>query len=341
MKKVGIGLIGTGFMGRAHAGCYQLDSRVNLVGVSSLDKEQGDAFITDFGFKYYTEEWQDFLSNQEIDIIDITAPNFLHAKMAIAAIEAGKAVLLEKPFAVNLKEAELILKALQRNPVFNMYAENRRFAPAFIQCKEEIENNSLGKIKLFRMNEMGLGPGHAAWFRNKELSGGGALIDLGIHGLGLCEWMLNTSIVSVSSMQSPSNGLEETMVSSVRFANGGLGQFVCSWGIQGGLDIRAEIFGDKGTILVDHSKYAGGLIRYKHEHSEEDKNRPHQSVDTGWSHLPVDEWNIKGHRNEIRHLIDSYLGEIPCRTTFQDGYRALKLASAFYQSAKEGREIFI
>ncbi len=339
MKKACIGLVGTGFMGRAHAGCYILDGRVELTAVSSLEEDQGEAFIQDFDFGSYHKDWQKLIDDPAIDIIDITVPNFLHGEIAIAAAEAGKAIIMEKPLATSMDEADRIMAAVNKTGVLAMYAENRRFAPIFADCRTRIENGDLGTIKLFRINEMGSGPGHSGWFRNIAMSGGGALIDLGIHGLGLAEWLVGSQILSVSAMKTPGEGVEETVVTSARFATGALGQFVCSWGIQGGLDIRAELYGDKGTLMVDHSKTAGGLRSYASEALEADSSRPHASSTAGWSYPPVDEWNIKGHRSEIRHFIDCFLEISPCRSTFKDGYRALQLAHAIYQSADEGREI--
>ena len=142
-------------------------------------------------------------------------------------------------------------------------------------------------------------------------------------------------------MRNPAEGAEETVVTLARFRSGALGQFVCSWVIQGGLDIRAEIFGSRGTLMVDHSKNVNGLQAYHSEGTDGDPSRPHQTSTAGWSYPPVDEWNVKGHRREMRHFIDCFLEGTPCRSTFDTGYRALELAFAIYRSAAEGREIAI
>lgn len=339
MNRVRVGLVGTGFMGGAHAGCYVLDERVELAAVSSLDKPQGQAFVRDFGFGRYDPDWHSLTEDPDIDLLDIAAPNYLHAEIAIAASEAGKAIILEKPLAVSMDEADSVINAIRQSGVLAMYAENRRFAPVFAECRKRIEAGELGEIRLLRINEMGSGPGHAGWFRDVRMAGGGALIDLGIHGLGLAEWLVGSSISSVSAMRTPAEGAEETVVTSARFSSGALGQFVCSWGIQGGLDIRVEIFGSKGTLMVDHSRTAGGLQAYRSEPSKPDPSRPHAASTSGWSYPPVDEWNVKGHRSELRHFVDCCFGGTTCRSTFEDGYRALQLVHAIYESARDRREI--
>ncbi|NOY09453.1 MAG: Gfo/Idh/MocA family oxidoreductase [Spirochaetes bacterium] len=339
MKKAGIGLIGTGFMGRAHSICYSMDDRVELTAVSSLEEDSGRKFIDEFGYKRFSKDWESLIKDEAIDIIDITAPNFMHAEVAIAASKAGKAVIMEKPLAVSIKEAGKVMETVRKNNTLAMYAENRRFAPVFDRCRKIIDEGEIGAVKLFRINELGSGPGHSGWYWDIKKAGGGALIDMGIHGLGLVEWLLGSLIVKVSAMRTPLKGTEETVITSAAFESGTLGQFVCSWGIQGGLDIRAEIYGSKGTLLVDHSRNVNGLHLYRNESVMDNGNRPHQSSASGWSYPPVDEWNVKGHRNEIRHFIDCFLEGITCRSTFEAGYRALQLAEAIYKSAAEGREI--
>ena len=339
MKKARVGLIGTGFMGKAHSLCYALDERVELAVVSSLEEEVGHKFVNDFGYRRYSKEWKNVVNDNSIDIIDITAPNFMHAKIAIEASKAGKAVIMEKPLAISMEEADELMETVRGNHTLAMYAENRRFAPVFNQCRKTIASGEIGDIKLFRINELGSGPKHSGWYWDIKKAGGGALIDLGIHGLGLVEWLLGSSIVKISAMRTPDKGTEETVVATAGFESGALGQFVCSWGIQGGLDIRAEIYGSKGTLLVDHSKNVNGLMLYRNESIGAAENRPHQSSTAGWSYPPVDEWNVKGHRREIRHFIDCFLNGTACRSTFESGYRALKLAHAIYRSAEEGREV--
>ncbi len=342
MKKVRVGLIGAGFMGMAHSSCYARDKRVELACVSSPRPDKAHAFIEQYGYQKYQKDWKSVLHDDSIDVIDITTPNFLHAEMAMAAIEAGKMVILEKPLATTLEDARKLLEAAQKHNTLTMYAENRLFAPVFVHTREMIERGDLGDIRIFRINEMGSGPGHAGWFRDKKKAGGGAVIDMGIHGLCLSEWLLSSRITSLNAVTSPEGTTEETAITHGRFENGAVGQFICSWGIQGGLDIRAEVFGSAGTVLIDHGRDAGGMRAYRSQPiSGEKENRPHQSSDTGWSFPLADEWNIKGHAAELRHFVDCMLGEAECRSTFERGYRALQLALAIYESADSKAQVVV
>ena len=340
MKKVRVGLIGAGFMGMAHSSCYTLDRRVELACLSSPGEDKAHTLIERYGYQDYQKDWRDVISDDSIDVVDITAPNFLHAEIALAAIQAGKKVIMEKPLATTLEDARKLVGAAQKHHVLAMYAENRLFAPVFVRTREMIGGGELGEIRIFRINEMGSGPGHAGWFRDKKKAGGGAVIDMGIHGLCLSEWLIGSRIRSLNAVTAPEGETEETAVTNCRFENGALGQFICSWGIQGGLDIRAEIFGSAGTILIDHGRDAAGMRAYRSRPpSGERENRPHQASDTGWSFPLADEWNVKGHAAELRHFVDCMLGEAECRSTFERGYRALELAMAIYESAESKAEV--
>jgi len=340
MKKVRVGVIGAGFMGTAHSTCYALDKRVELAGLSAIPPASARPLIERFGYQQYQEDWKRLVHDDSIDVIDITAPNFLHAEMALTAMEAGKMVILEKPLATTLEDAGKLVEAAQKHNTLTMYAENRLFAPVFVRTRAMIERGELGDIRIFRINEMGSGPGHAGWFRDKKKAGGGAVIDMGIHGLCLSEWLIGSRITHLNAIISPAGETEETAVTHCCFENGAVGQFICSWGIQGGLDIRAELFGSAGTVLVDHGREAGGMRAYRSQSiSGEQENRPHQASDTGWSFPLADEWNIKGHAAELRHFVDCMLGEVECRSTFETGYRALQLVMAIYESAASKAEV--
>jgi predicted dehydrogenase len=118
---------------------------------------------------------------------------------------------------------------------------------------------------------------------------------------------------------------------------------VCSWGIQGGLDIRAEVFGEQGTLLLDQSKSINGITAYKTDkaQSTEDTNRPHMASDVGWSYPYVDEWNTKGHRYELRHFIDCILEKEVCRSPVERGLRTLKIVHSIYASIETGQQVAI
>ena len=228
MNKVNIGLVGLGFMAGAHASCYANDLRVRVKRAADVDEKRRADFGKRFGVTDLAADWRDLVADPSIDVIDVTAPNFLHAEIALAAVEAGKAVIVEKPLALNLGDAEKVLKALEKRPVVTLYAENRLFSPVFRKAKDYLASGALGEPMILRVNELGSGPTHGNWFWDKTKTGGGALIDLGIHGLCMAEWLLADPVVSVQALgasvrwkEAGEKGIEDTVVTLARFKSGG------------------------------------------------------------------------------------------------------------------------
>ncbi len=348
MRRVKIGIIGTGFMAEAHASCFKLDHRVEISSICSREEENCAIFAEKYNCSSCTTNWQELVRDNNIDLVDITAPNYLHADMAIAAAEQGKAVIVEKPLALTVEEGQKVVDTVQKQKVSGFYAENRLFAPIFSKAREMIERGEIGKPLILRINEMGSGPGHGGWFWDREKAGGGALIDMGIHGLCLSEWLIDSPIVSVQAAADTLKWKdrcvlsEDTVMTTARFKNGTLGQFICSWAIEGGLDIRAEVFGSSGTIYLDQSRTINGVYAYRLGSPDVlINNRPHVASNTGWFYPLVDEWNVRGHSFELRHFIDCFIDGTESVSGMKRGLRALKLVHAIYDSAEKRIEVAI
>ena len=344
MSGIRVGLVGAGFMGEAHAECFRQDPRVTLRRVAAGSADSAARFATRVGIPYHSDRWRDVIEDPTIEAVDIVAPNDLHAAVAIAAAEAGKAILIEKPLARSLDEADRIVEAVTRCGVILVYAENRRFSPALRRMHRAVADGSLGRPLFLRITEMGSGPGHGAWFWNAERAGGGALIDMGIHGLATTEWLMQDRVVSVQAMAARLRwgdrlgpGVEDTMLTLARFAGGGMAQLACSWAYSGGLELRFELVGSLGTTVADLGRGASGLLLYSEASATSGltERRPHQATPQGWSFPLTDEWRQKGHLGEIRHFVDCVLGVATPTCTLADAYRCLQLAEAIRRAARE------
>jgi predicted dehydrogenase len=213
-----------------------------------------------------------------------------------------------------------------------------------------VTDGSLGQPLLLRITEMGSGPDHGAWFWNAERAGGGALIDMGIHGLATTEWLMRDRVASVQAMAARlrwagrlAPDVEDTMLTLARFAGGGVAQLACSWAYSGGLELRFELVGSLGTTVADLGRGASGLSLYTETaapHTEAAR-RPHQATPQGWSFPLTDEWRQKGHLGEIRHFVDCVRGEATPACTLADGYRCLQLAEAIRRAAVERCEVAV
>jgi myo-inositol 2-dehydrogenase / D-chiro-inositol 1-dehydrogenase len=348
MNEVRVGLVGAGFMGEAHAACYQQDPRVTLGRVAAGRAESAARFAARLGIPHHSGRWQDVIEDPAIDAVDIVAPNDLHAAVAIAAAQAGKAILIEKPLARSLDEADRVVETVGRRGVIAVYAENRRFCPALQRMHGAVTEGCLGQPLLLGVTEMGSGPSHGAWFWNAERAGGGALIDMGIHGLATTEWLMQDRVAYVQAMDARLRwgdrlgpGVEDTMLTLARFADGGMAQLACSWAYSGGLELRFELVGSLGTAIADLGRGASGLSLYSETVAApvRTERRPHQAAPQGWSFPLTDEWRQKGHLGEIRHFVDCVLGEAAPTCTLADGYRCLQLAEAIRRAARERCEV--
>lgn len=336
-QPVRIGMIGTGFMSRTHSACLQLDPRAHLARVASRTEEGARAFAREYGYAAWSGDWRDVVEDPDIDVVDITAPNALHAEIAIAAAEAGKHVIVEKPVATTLEDAERVVDAVHSARVLGLYAENRRFAPVLLETKQLLERGKIGRPHLIRINELGSGPTHAEWFRQPDVAGGGALIDLGVHGIYVLEWLMNEPIVEVSATARYPDGppLDETMCVSYRFSSGAVGQTVSSWAARGGIDLRTELFGDAGTLMLDQSRTISGIHLYRDEAETADDGTPHLAAQSGWSYPQVDALRTRGSLGAMRHFVDCLAEGITPQCTLEQGMRVMELVDAIYRSAQE------
>lgn len=350
-RKVRIGIIGTGFMGGAHAECHQLHNLGELYVVSGRKEEKLKNFKERFGVSKATTDWKEVVHDPDVDIVDITTPNCTHKEIAIECAKAGKDFIIEKPLATNVKDAEEIIEAVKKAGVKAMYAEDLRYAPQYVEAKKVIDQGGIGNVFMIRTNEMHNGPFHSDWFWDAKLAGGGVVIDVGIHGLYLVEWLMGAKVVEVSARAGTfkwkdlcKNGAEDTAMASLLFDNGTIGEVVFSWAISGGMDTRAEIFGTKGNLYLDSARTAGGMLLYSQDGYGEDASveaskRPHVASKKGWCFPDVDVWNLHGHAQELRYFLKCKIDNQESITTLEDGKRALELVEAIYKSASSGKSV--
>jgi predicted dehydrogenase len=198
MEKINLGVIGLGFIGKVHLrNCLNLKS-VRVVAAADSSKKALN-YARNFGVKQLFTDYNELLKLKDLDAIIIALPTHLHAECAIKAMEKGKHVFLEKPIARNVKEGREIVSAAKKNCVKFMVGYPLRFVPEFVNLKSQMENGILGDIQIAYGVDIAAGPFfHRAesiiprpvpeWWLNKELTGGGVLVDLGCHMINLLRW---------------------------------------------------------------------------------------------------------------------------------------------------------
>ncbi len=273
MKEYGIGIIGFGFMGKAHTYGYKtiplyyegLPFRTRLKGVCTAHKETADKARELHGFEFATTNEDDVLFHEDIDIVHICTPNVFHKETIIKALKAGKHIYCDKPLAVSYAEAQEILAALEGKKAITQMTFQNRFLPAVMRARQLIEEGRLGRILSFRADYLHSGSVDPkrpiGWKQDKNIGGGGVLIDLGSHVLDLIYYLVGEyqSILAESTILYPMRpaadgsmteiSAEDLCYMMVRMKNKSTGIIEVSKIATGTNDeLRFEIHGDKGAV---------------------------------------------------------------------------------------------
>src|SRR6267154_1101645 len=214
MKKLNVGIIGYGFMGRAHSNAYRkvtnffdLEYQPVLKAACARNEEKIKAFAAKWGYESVETDWRKLIARDDIDLIDICTPNNTHAEIALAAAKAGKMILCEKPLAMNGPEALKMVQAVEKAGVANMVWYNYRRVPAVTLAKQLIDEGRLGKIFHYRTaflqdwtisSDLPQG-GAGTWRLDVNVAGSGVTGDLLAHCIDTAQW-LNGRIENVVSM---------------------------------------------------------------------------------------------------------------------------------------------
>ncbi len=332
-----IAILGSGFIGRFYADAIlNQRSRDKIVMVQSRREEQCLSFAEKYAVSHWTVDIDEAVSHPAVDTIVVALPNHLHEEAILACVKYKKAVLCTKPLGRNADEALRILIAVEEAGIFNGYLEDLVYTPKFLKSHEIITSGSLGKILWAKSREAHPGP-HSEWFWDKELAGGGAIIDLACHCIEVSRSFIGKDIKPIEIMcwadtQVKPIEAEDHAIGLVKYANGAIGQFEVSWAFRGGLDLRDEVMGSEGTIWSNGFMRtglevftSGQAAAYSAEKSESNQ---------GWTYPIGDELNDLGYNHMFTDMFNALDSESSPKETFYDGYIINAIMDAAYLSAK-------
>lgn len=357
MEKWKVGIIGCGGICKgSHLHHYENDDRVEVVALCDIIEERAQ-YIKDNYFPDATvyTDYKELLKDESIKSVDICTPNYLHSIIAVAAFEAGKHVFTEKPDAVNVEEVLKMNDAAKKAGKTLMVMRNNRFNEASVVAKKMIEEGRLGEIYCGRcgwQRRRGI-PGKGGWFTTKAMSGGGPLIDLGVHMIDLAIWLMgNPKPVSVTGttyckfantdtsdsvnsdfgdkVAEGTYDVEDLAMGTIRFENGAQLQIEFSWASNIKKENRfVELRGTKaGLTWTDATVDDCKLEVYSEEYGHTTDLRVHAQTD--WEHA----------RN-LKNFYDVVIeGKEPCFKPEQ-GVDMIKILCAVYESAETGREVIL
>jgi predicted dehydrogenase len=342
MRKVVVGIIGAGFSAERHAAGYKALPAVEIGAVAGLkaSKRETEEFAKKLGAKRVFSDYQDLLKEDDIEIVSICAPNYLHERISAACAERGKHIVVEKPLAKTAEEGLLMIDAAKRARIKLMYAENFQYAPSFVKAMEIVNQGGIGDIFMATAREAHSGP-HSRWFYDLDLAGGGALIDLGIHDVQLLRMFTKSEVKETSAitMKMQTNlTVEDNAVATLRFANGALGTLEESWTTKGGYDIRIELYGKEGDIVINPTRitplqvFSATGFGYAGEKVDFTK---------GWTYPIPQEFYTFGYIQEIEHFVKCVTDDEKPITSGEDGLISLKTVLAMYASARTRKVVDI
>ena len=344
MSKTPITVLGAGFIADIHLESYRrFVPEAEVVAVYTRQPRKAEAFARKHHIPRWFSDLDAAITQSGGDMVDVCLPNFLHHRAVMAAARAGKHVIIEKPLALNLAEADEMIAACRAAHRQLMYAEELCFAPKYERVRQLVNEGAVGKIFQMRQCEKHSGP-HSDWFYDVNQSGGGALMDMGCHGVAWFRWMLGGRPKAVSVQAQMQTGLihrgrtraEENSVVIVEFEGGAIGVAENSWAKPGGMDDRVEVYGTGGVVYADlflgnsALTYSEAGYGYAMEKAGSTK---------GWSFTVFEEAFNQGYPQELRHFVECVRADQTPLVTGEDGRAVLEILMAAYQAARTGQKV--
>ncbi|MDD4297723.1 MAG: Gfo/Idh/MocA family oxidoreductase [Ruminiclostridium sp.] len=338
---VGFGIIGCGTISSWHAGAIAEIPGASLKGVTDVNKESREAFASKWNAKAY-ESVEDMLKDEDIDVVSICTPSGLHAPLAIQVANAGKHIITEKPMAINLKEADEMIRACEDNKVKMAVISQLRFTDAVIRLKDAVNKGLLGKLvsgdiymKFYRSQEY---YDKGGWRGTWKMDGGGALMNQGIHGIDLLQYVMGDvkSVFAYTRTLARNIEVEDTAAAILEFENGALGVIQGTTSIYPGSPRRLEINGDKGTIALEEDCITTWDILGQ----EKDPEIVFGRTTSGASSNPT-AFGIEGHIKQIGDMVDAIKNDKKPLVDQYEGRKPVQIITAIYESSKTGKIVYL
>ncbi|GIP33779.1 Gfo/Idh/MocA family protein [Paenibacillus sp. J2TS4] len=350
MKKMKIGVIGAGSISGVHLDAYHKNPEVEIYAICDLNEERAKEKAEKYGASKIFTDYNELLALPEIDAVSVCTWNNTHAPISIAALEAGKHVLVEKPLCKTVEEALQVEETVKRSGKVLQVGFVRRYGGNTKVLKEFIDKGDLGEIyyaKASCLRRLG-NPG--GWFSDKERSGGGPLIDIGVHVIDLAWYLMgrpkvqsitgnaynklgnrsnvkNLAFYRAADYDANKNTVEDAANALIRFENGASLMVDVSFTLHAKKDeLTVKLYGTKGGAEV-----------------EPELTIVTEKYDTILNVTPqIDHPTFEftgGFQNEINHFIDACNGRKETLSPVEDGVEMMKILCGIYESSEQGKEI--
>ena len=351
-EKINVAVVGVGSIAHSHINAYLNNDAVNLVAFCDINSKQLHDMGEQYGVTKLYTDINDMLKEEDLDAVSICTWNTSHADCAITALDAGLNVLSEKPMATSVDDALSMQEAANRNNKTLMIGFVRRFGNDTKILEKFIESGFMGDIYYAKAQYLRRHGNPGGWFSDKSRSGGGPLIDLGVHVIDLVRYLMgNPKVISVygatfSKLASRNqltdqppytsvsrgaddvNDVEDLATAMIRFENGAVLSLETSFSLNIKEDVGSiEIFGDKGGAKLDPEIQ---LFTDMNGHLTDVSFHNETAL------------NFDGlFENEIDHFVDVVMNGTECKAPAKDGVEMMRILDAIYESARTGHEVIL
>jgi len=284
------------------------------------------------------KNWKKVVKRKDIDVVFVDTPNYLHEEMAVAACKHKKHVLVEKPIAIFTKSADKMARAAAKNGVYLMVEQTQRFDPVHQAAKKVLDSGILGKVHNIRGRIGHAGPeywseGKAHWFYDKKKSGGGAMIDIGVHITDLIRWLAGKKVTEVfATIRTIEKDVQvdDNATVLLKFEDGTKGEIECSWTTRP-YEVTTSVYGSKGKMMTSIGTEKPIKVVVAKTGKGEDPNCILEEI------YPELESTASGWENAVHYFIDCVIDKKKPFVSGEEGRATMAVINAAYESNAKGK----
>jgi predicted dehydrogenase len=343
---VGFGIVGCGNIGRVHAETIERIPDARLVAVCSRSLESAKRLGEKYGIPFYTD-YKELLRQPGLDVVNLCTPSGARAEIAVAAAQAGKHLVSEKPLEVTLQRIDTMIRACEENNVKLAAVFNVRFYKATKLARQAVQAGRLGqpilgdvRVKWYRSQEY---YDQGSWRGTWEFDGGGALMNQSIHYIDLLQWMfgpVKTVYAHTATLSHERIEVEDTAVATLVFENEALGVIEGATSVWPGFPARVELHGTRGTIALQEQHIVTWKLADASSEEEERMLRV-GTEDESTGRQDPRAFHREGHLIQLRDMVEAVLEDRPPLIDGREGRKAVELILAIYRSAQMGQAVHL
>jgi UDP-N-acetyl-2-amino-2-deoxyglucuronate dehydrogenase len=339
MGSLRFGIIGCGLISNWHADAILEIEGTQLVGATDVSEKSRVSFASKYNILAF-DSVDELLLRNDIDVVCICTPSGLHAPLSIQAANAGKHIIVEKPMAITIEQADGIIEACEKNNVKAAVISQSRFSDVVVKLKDTVDKGLLGKLitgdaqmKFYRSQEYYDSGG---WRGTWSMDGGGALMNQGIHNVDILSYIMGPvkNIFAYTRTLARKIEVEDTAVALLEYENGALGIIQATTSIYPGLPRRLEVNGDKGSITIEGSTFTNWSIEGREVPADVKLGKGDRS-----SASDPGAFGIEGHIRQISDMVDAIKNDRRPLVDQHQGKIPIEIILAIYESSKTGKMV--